>query len=69
MVAGAFSGWLAVYLGAPLVGRRGGGGAGAALAFGLLHALLTVSLALSQHVAGLGVTMLATSAVLLRLPA
>jgi len=28
---------------------------------GALHALLTVSLALSQHVAGLGLTMLATS--------
>ncbi|MFP3740344.1 ABC transporter permease, partial [Burkholderia sp. SIMBA_019] len=31
------------------------------LAFGRLHGWLTVSLALSQHVAGLGVTMLATS--------
>ena len=30
-------------------------------AFGLLHALLTVALALSQHVAGLGITLLATS--------
>jgi simple sugar transport system permease protein len=29
--------------------------------FGLLHALLTVALALSQHVAGLGITLLATS--------
>ncbi len=60
MVAGAFSGWLAVYLGLPLWG----GVAVAALtgaAFGLLHALLTVGLALSQHVAGLGITLLATS--------
>lgn len=60
MVAGAFSGWLAVYLGAPLWG----GVAVAAvvgLLFGLLHGWLTVSMALSQHVAGLGVTMLATS--------
>ncbi|MCY7318810.1 MAG: ABC transporter permease [Ramlibacter sp.] len=60
MVAGAFTGWLAVYLGAPLWG----GVAVAALtgmAFGLLHALLTVGLALSQHVAGLGITLLATA--------
>ena len=60
MVAGAFSGWLAVYLGAPLWG----GVAVAALVgalLGLLHALLTVVLALSQHVAGLGLTMLATA--------
>ncbi|MFC3684016.1 ABC transporter permease [Hydrogenophaga luteola] len=60
MVAGAFGGWLAVYQGLPLWG----GVAVAALtgaAFGLLHALLTVGLALSQHVAGLGITLLATS--------
>lgn len=60
MVAGAFAGWLAVYQGAGLWG----GVAVAALtgaAFGLLHAGLTVGLALSQHVAGLGITMLATS--------
>jgi general nucleoside transport system permease protein len=60
MVAGAFSGWLAVYLGLPLWG----GVAVAALAgaaFGLLHALLTVGLALSQHVSGLGITLLATA--------
>lgn len=60
MVAGAFAGWLAVYQGLPLWG----GVAVAALvgaAFGLLHALLTVGLALSQHVAGLGITMLATA--------
>jgi general nucleoside transport system permease protein len=60
MVAGAFAGWLAVYQGATLWG----GVAVAALvgaAFGLLHALLTVSLALSQHVAGLGITLLATA--------
>ncbi len=60
MVAGAFSGWLAVYLGLPLWG----GVAVAALAgmaFGALHALLTVVLALSQHVSGLGITLLATS--------
>ena len=60
MVAGAFTGWLAVYHGAPLWG----GVAVAALtgmAFGLLHSLLTVGLALSQHVAGLGITLLATA--------
>ncbi|WP_459616338.1 ABC transporter permease [Bordetella sp. 2513F-2] len=60
MVAGAFTGWLAVYLGAPLpVGVLAAAAAGAA--FGLLHAGLTVGLGLSQHVSGLGVTMLATS--------
>lgn len=60
MVAGAFAGWIAVYQGLPLWG----GVAVAALAgasFGLLHALLTVGLALSQHVAGLGITLLATA--------
>ncbi|MGO4307843.1 ABC transporter permease [Cupriavidus sp. RAF12] len=60
MVAGAFSGWLAVYHGAPLWGGVGVAAA-VGLAFGLLHGWLTVSMALSQHVAGLGVTMLATS--------
>jgi len=60
MVAGAFVGWLAVYAGAPLwVGVAAAAGVGAM--FGLLHALLTVGLALSQHVSGLGVTLLATS--------
>ena len=60
MVAGAFAGWLAVFSGASLWG----GVAVAALtgaAFGLLHAALTVGLALSQHVSGLGITMLATA--------
>ncbi|MCE9659031.1 MAG: ABC transporter permease [Burkholderiales bacterium] len=61
MVAGAFTGWLAVYLGAPLwVGVIVAAATGAAL--GLLHALLTVGLALSQHVTGLGITLLATAA-------
>ena len=60
MVAGAFAGWLAVYLGAPLwLGVAVAALAGAA--FGLLHAGLTVGLALSQHVSGLGITMLATA--------
>ena len=61
MVAGAFTGWLVVYLGAPLgVGVLVAAATGAA--FGLLHALLTVGLALSQHVTGLGITLLATAA-------
>ena len=61
MVAGAFAGWLAVYQGASLwTGVFAAALAGAS--FGLLHAFLTVSLALSQHVAGLGITLFATSA-------
>ncbi|VWX63128.1 Nucleoside ABC transporter membrane protein [Burkholderiales bacterium 8X] len=60
MVAGAFAGWLAVYAGAPLwVGVGVAALTGAV--FGLLHALLTVGLALSQHVSGLGITLLATA--------
>ena len=60
MVAGAFTGWLAVFAGASLWG----GVAVAALTgavLGSLHAFLTVGLALSQHVSGLGITLLATS--------
>ncbi|MEI8031240.1 MAG: ABC transporter permease [Comamonadaceae bacterium] len=60
MVAGAFTGWLAVYVGAPLwLGVLVAAITGAV--FGLLHAFLTVALALSQHVSGLGITLLATS--------
>jgi general nucleoside transport system permease protein len=60
MVAGAFAGWLAVYSGMPLWGGVAvAAGVGAAL--GLLHAFLTVGLALSQHVSGLGLTMLSTA--------
>lgn len=61
MVAGAFAGWIAVYAGLPLWG-------GVAVAFfagvlfGLLHGVLTVPFGLSQHVVGLGITLLATSA-------
>ena len=60
MVSGAFAGWMAVYSGtglwsgvciAMLVG----------MLFGLLHSTLTVPFGLSQHVVGLGVTLLATS--------
>ena len=60
MVAGAFTGWLAVYGGAPLwAGVAVAAATGAVL--GLLHAFLTVGLALSQHVSGLGITLLATA--------
>ena len=60
MVVGAFAGWFAVYLGLPL---WGGVIAAAVVAatFGLLHALFTVVLALSQHVAGIGLTLLTTA--------
>ncbi|WP_146587914.1 ABC transporter permease [Puniceibacterium confluentis] len=60
MVIGAFSGWIAVYSGLPLWG----GVAVAMLAgmgFGALHAVLTVPFGLSQHVVGIGITLLATS--------
>lgn len=60
MVAGAFAGWLAVHAGAGLwTGVAVAAGTGAL--FGLLHGLLTVPLALSQHVSGLAITMFATS--------
>lgn len=61
MTLGAMVGWLAVHLGADLWS----GVALAALAgmaMGLLLGLLTIPLGLSQHVAGIGVTLLATSA-------
>ena len=60
MVAGAFTGWLTVYLGAGLwTGVLVAALTGAV--FGVLHAWLTVGLALSQHVSGLGITLLATA--------
>ncbi|MBL3575027.1 ABC transporter permease [Rhodovulum sulfidophilum] len=60
MVAGAFAGWMAVYAGLGLwpgllVALLTG------MAFGALHGVLTVPFGLSQHVVGLGITMLATS--------
>lgn len=59
-VAGAFTGWLAVHSGLSLwAGVAIAAATGAA--FGALHALFTVGMALSQHVVGLGVTLLATS--------
>jgi len=60
MTIGAMVGWMAVYQGAGLW-------SGVLLAavcggtFGLLHAMLTVPLGLSQHVTGIGITLLATS--------
>ncbi|MGJ8628659.1 MAG: ABC transporter permease [Sulfitobacter sp.] len=60
MVVGAFTGWLTVYLGGGLwfgvaVAMLSG------MAFGLVHGALTVPFGLSQHVVGLGITLLATS--------
>ena len=59
-VAGAMAGWMAVWLG---LGLWGGVivAACAGAFFGLVHAILTVPLGLSQHVSGLGITMFATS--------
>ncbi len=60
MVAGAFAGWIAVWAGLPLWG-------GVAIAmiagmgFGALHGVLSVLFGLSQHVVGVGITLLATS--------
>ena len=60
MVVGAFAGWMAVYAGTGLwVGV--GVALFAGMLFGLLHATLTVPFGLSQHVVGLGITLLATS--------
>ncbi len=60
MVAGAFAGWMAVYSGTGLwVGV--GVAMFVGMVFGLLHSTLTVPFGLSQHVVGLGVTLLATS--------
>ena len=60
MVAGAFTGWLTVYQGGSLWMGVGVAALVGAL-LGLLHGWLTVSLALSQHVSGRGITVLATS--------
>ncbi|NRQ18286.1 ABC transporter permease [Ensifer sesbaniae] len=60
MTAGAFAGWFTVYSGGDLwAGLLVAALFGAM--FGLLHATLTVPLGLSQHVVGIGVTLLATS--------
>ena len=60
MVAGAFAGWMAVYSGTGLwVGVCVAMFVG--MLFGFMHSILTVPFGLSQHVVGLGVTLLATS--------
>ncbi|WP_319772558.1 ABC transporter permease [Breoghania sp.] len=60
MTFGAMIGWLAVFNGADLwTGLLVAALFGAA--FGLLHAGLTVTLGLSQHVTGLGITLFASS--------
>ncbi|WP_298962674.1 ABC transporter permease [uncultured Roseibium sp.] len=58
--AGAMAGWMAVWLGAGLWGGVFVAACAGAL-FGLIHAILTVPLGLSQHVSGIGVTLFATS--------
>lgn len=61
MVVGAFVGWVTVYSGGGLwLGVAAAMAAG--MFFGLLHSALTVPFGLSQHVVGLGVTLLATAA-------
>jgi ABC-type uncharacterized transport system permease subunit len=60
MTFGAMIGWLAVFNGADLwtgvlIAAIAGG------VFGLLHSVFTVTLGLSQHVSGLGVTLFASS--------
>ncbi|SNZ20204.1 ABC transporter permease [Cohaesibacter gelatinilyticus] len=60
MTFGAMIGWLAVFQGADLwTGLLVAALCGAL--FGLLHASLTVTLGLSQHVTGLGITLFASS--------
>lgn len=57
---GALAGWMAVHLGADLwTGVIVAACIG--MLFGLLHGLMTVPLGLSQHVTGIGITLLATS--------
>lgn len=60
MTIGALVGWAAVYQGAELwVGVLLAAGVG--LVFGFLHSLFTVLLGLSQHVTGIGITLLASN--------
>ncbi|WP_163270966.1 ABC transporter permease [Chelativorans alearense] len=60
MMAGAFAGWVTVYAGGDLwTGVFVAALAGSA--FGLLHGVLTGPFGLSQHVVGIGITLLATS--------
>ncbi|WP_442579456.1 ABC transporter permease [Mesorhizobium sp. ASY16-5R] len=60
MTVGAFAGWFTVYSGGDLWTGVAVAAVSGAL-FGLLHGLLTVPLGLSQHVVGIGITLLATS--------
>ncbi len=60
MTAGSMAGWMWVYQGGDLWGGVLFAAFVGAL-FGLLHSLFTVYLGLSQHVTGLGITMLASS--------
>ena len=60
MTFGAMIGWLTVFWGGDLWSGFAAAAVGGAL-FGLLHALLTVPFGLSQHVTGLGITLLASS--------
>lgn len=60
MVAGAFAGWYAAYLGLglwPAVAVAFATGMG----FGAIHGLLVVIFGLSQHVVGVGITLFATA--------
>jgi len=60
MTMGAMAGWLAVFMGGDLwTGLAVAAVAGALM--GLLHAMLTVPLGLSQHVSGLGITLFASA--------
>ena len=60
MTMGAMVGWLTVYMGGDLwTGLVVAALSGALM--GLLHAMLTVPLGLSQHVSGLGITLFASS--------
>lgn len=60
MTMGAMTGWLTVYMGGDLwTGLVVAALSGALM--GLLHALLTVPLGLSQHVSGLGITLFASA--------
>ncbi|KIC48014.1 ABC transporter permease [Tateyamaria sp. ANG-S1] len=60
MTMGAMTGWLTVYMGGDLWTGLVVAALSGAL-FGLLHAMLTVPLGLSQHVSGLGVTLFASA--------
>ncbi len=60
MTMGAMTGWLTVYMGGDLwTGLMVAALCGAII--GLLHAILTVPLGLSQHVSGLGITLFASA--------